>query len=200
MLKFNIKCIEGELQNIILNRPFYNDEIIVYALGFFETVNIIDNTNKLSDIFIKILHKLVPHVNCDLDFNFLKDINDSKKDIMLVHDNLGSSFLQSSSSGILEDKINTMLVNDSKLINMLVTDNNNIMPKTDDYGNIDDILLANAKKLFDLIDKNHDGFISALDIISIDNNTNKFVFDSEIINLLLLYGKIDFNQYFYYLI
>ena len=204
MLKIDITYIEEEAKYIMLNKISYIDEIILYALAFFETIIIIDNTNKLSDIFIKILYKLQPHIKCCIDFDFLKYVNNTNNNVTLLYNKLDSSNILYNSSNSnystvnMEDKINNMLMIDSNLITELL-ENNDMILRNDDYGEINNDVIDKAKELFNLIDINKDGYISAIDIIQVDK-PHQLVFDSKIINILLLYGKIDFNQFFMFLI
>ena len=94
-----------------------------------------------------------------------------------------------------------MLKSDAFLLNTII--NKNIFDIDDDeYGEIDKSVIKLSKRLFDLFDKDRDGYINALDALHIMEMCEKYVllfehnFIDNILQLLIVNNKLDFNLFF----
>ena len=209
-MELNINCINKELKRIILNKNKYSTEVILYALGAIELIFQIKKINIIPIKFIKYLKKIKDNMNCYIDFQYLNYISKNKKKIFIKDNSIqlsNSSSSSSSSSSNLNNKIQKMLKEDSILLKKIIKKEKKSL-KMDDYGRIDNYIIKLIKMLFDLLDFNRDGYISALDAIQIlkINKKNPFIlqnnFDKIIVDLLVfeMNNKIDFYDFYKYII
>ncbi len=192
-MDLNLTCISSEIYNIINNRKKYDNYTILICLAIRELIIIGKEISILPVEFITYLIYIGNHVQCYIDFELLKYLCDNKKLVKIIDNNelLNLSGSISSSSDELEIKITRMLNNDSIVINKINNLNEN-NPQNDI-----------ARNIFNEIDANNDGLITALDILYIIHNEddNKSIFNTEImnsiINLLLSgeYDKINFDLF-----
>jgi len=158
---------------------------------------------------IKCLKYLENIINCYIDFKLLKYLAKNKTKVIINENNSlnsSSSFDFSSSSFDLNEKIEEMLNYDSCIFNEIIKKNSK--KKKDEYGIINDDIIYLSKKLFNLLDKDKDGFISALDAINVIKIIKhyplifKHNFDDTIIYLRTseIKNKIDFDIFFNYFI
>lgn len=191
-MELNFTCISGEISNIINNRKKYNPYISLICLALKEMITKINDTHILSTEFVTYLTFVKEYIQCDIDFDLLTYLCNNDKYVNIsdsaesLYSNLSYSI--SSSSDDLDNKITKMLINDFETVNKISQSrarNNNIN--------------VTAKNVFDIIDYDNDGMISALDLlITIDNNkkiTLKEDFINSMINILITYShdKIHFN-------
>lgn len=195
----NITCIDNELKRIIHYKKHYDCVIILYALATLELIILMKSNNQIHKDFIRFLNVLSECMNCYIDFNFYNYLYNNNVIVMIKYDELESS---SSSSWDMDfsDRINNMIEKDSIVVNTLINSQNNAF--NDEFGLIDSDLINSFKKLFDLIDYDKDGYISALDAIRLHEISLKYaiIFDyninSIIINLLTSdNNKIDFIRF-----
>jgi len=191
-MELNLTCIIGEIYNIINNRKKYDNYTVLICLAIKELISIGKENKILPPEIITYLIYIENYVHCYIDFELLKCLCDNKKLITIIDNNdmLNLSNSISSSSDDFEVKITKMLIDDSNTINKIynLCENapNNVF----------------AKNIFDEIDNNNDGLISAIDILHmIHNESNNFIFESQfmnsIINLLLSseHDKINFDLF-----
>lgn len=204
-MELDINHIDKELQNIVVNKKTYNNEIILHALGMIELITITKETKLITYKFIKYLNYLKHYIKCYIDFDFLFYVCNHKEKVIIKNNlNISCTSLTSSSSSNddLSDRINKMLKNDSSLLNELVRDDE--IFKQDIYGEIDKKVLKLSKRLFNILDVDKDGFISALDALHIIEITKRYPllldnnFDDTIVYLLTsdLHNKITFDVFF----
>jgi Ca2+-binding EF-hand superfamily protein len=200
-MELNFTCINGEISTIINNKNKYNSYIVLICLALKELVLKIKETFLISSDFIMYLTHIREYIQCDINFNLLAYLCNNKKIIKMIDNselfNPNLSYSISSSSDDLENKITKMLYNDLTIINKIYNLYNN-----------DDINII-AKNIFDMVDYDSDGIISALDLlIVVNNNSNSNNINSDtiltddfvnsIINLLLHNScdKITFELFF----
>lgn len=207
-MELDIDFINKELKNIVNNKKIYTNDIILHALATIELITITKQTNLISYKFIQFLNYLKQYIKCYIDFDFLLYAYNNKKNIIIKENGLSTSTssFSSNSSGEsnqdLNDKIDKMLKNESILLNEIVKDN--VILKKDDYGDIDKKVLKLSKRLFNILDIDNDGYISALDALHIIEITKKYPllfennFDDTLIYLLTSenYNKINFDVFF----
>lgn len=211
-MDFDINCINIELNNIVKNNKRHNNITILYALAAIEFINIMRKTHNVVYDFIKIMEHLKEQMNCYIDFNFLKYVFEHKKkiifcdnDITILSDNFNSfdSFdsFDSLDENKLSDRIKNMLKDDAFLLNTII-DKNTFDFTYDEYGKIDKSVIKLSKKLFDILDKDKDGYINALDVLHIIKMYEKYIllfeynFIDEILQMLVMNGKLDFNLFY----
>ena len=206
-MNFDINCINIELNNIIKNNKKHNNITILYALAAIEFINIMKKTNNIIYDFIKIMEYLKEQINCYIDFNFLKYVFEHKKKIIFYGDNIADSLsdnFDSYDSLKLSECIDNMLKDDAFLLNTII--NKNVFDFTydeyDEYdGMIDKSVIKLSKRLFDILDKDKDGYINALDTLYIMEMYEKYIllfeynFIDEILQILIINGKLDFNLF-----
>jgi len=216
----NINCINIELNNIIKNSSKHNNKTILYALAAIELINIMKNTKKVIYEFIKIMEYLKNKVNCYIDFEFLEYVYKNNKNVTLCDNNIESSEFGllgnklsdaiydndivfdelSFSTNKLFDHIDYMLKGDTFLLNTII--NKNVLYIDDEYGEVNEPIIKISKKLFDMFDRDNDGYINASDVLYIMKIHKKHVlmlehdFFDKISQLLITGNKIDFVQFF----
>lgn len=214
MVTINLECIMIEISKIInkfdLNK--FNCNILLYCLGIQESIKIIKMNKRITNEFIFILQKIEKYIVCDIDINFYIYLKKNDVDIDIDNVNLDMSVSSSTSSSTdslnLNTKIEKMLQKDMILLNNLIESNNvSNNASSDMYGKINSETINLSKKIFNYLDHNKDGFISALDAIKLIDRAKKnpliFEFDINVIlvKLLILFdNKIDFDNFFTYFI
>ena len=208
-MDLDIKCINKELTSIISNKGKYCNKVILYALATLELISNTKTNNVISFKFIKLLTYLKNYLNCTIDFDYINYLTSYQKSIIL-HDTTSSnsspSELLYSSSDSMDDiqtKIDEMIKNDSKLLQELIEKEARVLDK-DIYGPIDKSTLNLIKRLFNILDVDQDGYISALDTIHILEIIKKYPlifehnFDDTIVELLTsdIDKKIDFYSFY----
>ncbi|QKF94228.1 EF-hand domain-containing protein [Fadolivirus algeromassiliense] len=199
-MELDIDHISKELKHIITNKRIYNNKIVLHALAVIELITITQETNIISYKFIKYLTYLKHYMKCYIDFDFLYYLYNHKEKIIIKNNlSLSTSSCSSSSSENLNTKIEKMFVDDSILLNEIINDSN--IFKNDEYGEMDKRVIKLSKRLFNLIDVDKDGYISALDALHIMEITKKYPllgesnFDDTIVYLLTSdsHNKITFD-------
>lgn len=191
-MNVNVCCISDELTRIINNKNKYGCDVVLYCLSLKELIVQMKRNNNVSQLFIDYLTIIKQHMNCEIDFDFFTFICINIKQVTFTDNEISSMSSSYSSSGSddLETKITRMLKNDSLLIKDLYDKGEKCLDKN----------LSLTKQLFNLLDKDEDGHISACDIITTlhisKNMIFKHPFKSTAINLLIQYGKIDFDVFF----
>lgn len=218
MINLDIRCVIREVNKIISNYKKHDTEITLYALGILEIISLAKITNNLSQKIIKYLRFIKNYINCHIDFELLNYIIRNNKKIKLKedisYDNISSasSSLSSSSNSILsesfdlDEKIAEMLKSDSLYVNKIIDESEYKI--NDDYGTVDIVTINLSKKLFSLLDRNKDGYISASDAIEIIEMSKKnplifeFSFSNTMIQLLISQtnNRINFDIFFEYFI
>jgi len=193
-MEININCISNEL-NIIMNKhKDYNSKIILYVLAAQELIIIIKKTHMVPFAFLKIMRHLRNYVNCYIDFDFLFYVSHNNKKITWCDK---FKLLSSDNSADIYD----MLQKDSELLNNII--DNNIYG--DEYGTIDKDVIDISKRLFNIMDRDKDGYINALDVLYISNICEKYVlvFENNFIDImietLINHKFIDFYMFFKHL-
>lgn len=185
-MELNISCIGNELNTIIDAHTQYTNDIILRALAAKELINIIKKTFRIPINFIQIIDYLKNYIDCYIDFDFLLYISRNNKKVILNND--------PNDSENLFDKINDMIKKDTELLHDIIGDF-----KNDEYGKIDKDIIAITRKLFDLIDKDKDGYINALDLLRISNMEYILILESDFINImtkiLVLHGCVDYHSF-----
>ncbi len=102
----------------------------------------------------------------------------------------------------IKEQIQNMLDADSKIINEISESNEINYDLKDEYGDITNDMLKDAKYLFDKFDKNGDQFITPLDVdnVLISIETYHLSFDCDIIMSMVQYfvinnKRIDFQTF-----
>lgn len=204
----DISFLVSKLNYILKNHKKYKSKIILYVLGASELLNdsILDET--ISPQLIDILFYINNHLD---DVNIKKFYNlDQSKHVFIVgyNDLFGYDSSNKFSPENIEEKIDEMIKNDKKLLNKLIDDEHNINSSLSDNNNDDssDIVYLLASKLFNIIDYDGNGYITAMDVINILNICNwypllsEFNFINLVIELLLVYTKIDFINFYNFFI
>lgn len=201
-MEINIGCINNELRQIISNKKKYNNEIILHALATLELLTVSKETNVISYEMVKLLTYLREFMRCYIDFDLLNYVSNNNKKITFIdtlQDKLGSS---DSSTQSINTKINKMITEDTNMMKNIIE---NKLTDFDIYGSIDIKTLELSKKLFNILDADKDGYISALDAIRILKICKKYPlafennFDDTIVYLLTSQNdnKMDFNAFFH---
>lgn len=209
MINIDIRCVDDELRNIILNKKKYNNKIILYALACIELIEIIKIEKKIPKKIIKYLNILKDYINCYIDFDFLNHLSKNKITVIIENNDI-NNIINSDSSNSLDfnEKLDIMITDDTNMV-IELSEGNGKLINYDYYDqDIDPMTKIQAKKLFNLLDKNKDGVISALDAIYINELALHHPlifnqqFDELIINLLTSgkNNKIDFNLFLDYFI
>lgn len=205
-MELDINHIDKELNNIIDNKKVYNNKIILHALAMIELITITKETNLITYKFIEYLNYLKCYIKCYIDFDFLFYVCNHKEKV-IIKDNFindfdeNSSTLSLSSNEDLDHRINKMLRDDSCLLNEIIQDDEFLK-----YEEFDKKILKLSKRLFNLIDVDRDGYISALDALHILKITKKYPllfennFDDMIVSLLTSKNKITFDVFLKYLL
>ena len=206
-MELDIKCINKELNLIISDKKKYCNEVILYALATLELISNTKTTNVISYKFIKFLTYIKTYLNCSIDFDFINYLYTYQKNVIVDdHHNLTDSSNTSSSDSSNDDiqsKIEEMIKNDSHLLCELLEKETKALDK-DLYGPIDKKTLNLIKRLFNVLDVDQDGYISALDAVHILEITKKYPlifehnFDDTIVDLLTSNRekKIDFYSFY----
>lgn len=206
-MELDIKCIDKELNLIISNKKKYCTDVILYALATLELIANIKTTNVISYKFIKFLTYLKNYLECSIDFDFIQYLCNYQKNVIITENSSNeSSLLSSMSDSFTEDiqtKIDDMIFNDSTVLHELIEKEITQINK-DIYGPIDKKTLNLTKRLFNILDFDKDGYISALDAIHILEIIKKYPlmfennFDDTIVDLLTsdFNKKIDFSSFF----
>ena len=192
-MEININYIHNELNIIITDNKKHTGKTVLYALAALEIISIIQNTYIIPFQFIKILNYLKNYMNFYIDFDFLLYVYENKRKVILKH-NADEELEEFEQSNIF-DNINDMLKKDAEILNSIINNNNTT---NDEYGKIDKNVIKLSKKLFNIIDKDKDGYISALDILHLIKICNKYilVFENNFIDtmtqILIVHRKIDY--------
>ena len=194
-MELNFSCINGEISRIINNRNKYDYDVVLLCLVVKEYLMQIKINKIIPKEFIEYLSCIKNYLNCDIDFRLLIILseNDNKVNIIdnseLFCTSLSSSL--SSSSGDFDFKITKLLEEDTKNMNKIY-----------EFYNIHHDKHKLAQCIFELIDSDNDGFISALDILIMlhENMNEPFVDDDfkySIINLIAVNqcNTINFNMF-----
>ena len=205
-MELDIKCINKELNLIISDKKKYCNEVILYALATLELISNTKTTNVISYKFIKFLTYIKNYLNCSVDFDFINYLYTYQKNV-IVDDHVSSESLNSLSSDSygddIQEKIEEMIKNDSHILCELIEKEARTLDK-DTYGPIDKKTLNLIKRLFNILDVDKDGYISALDAIRILEISKKYSlifeynFDDTIVELLTTSKerKIDFYSFY----
>lgn len=215
-MELDMNCINRELNYIITNKKRYNSDIILYAMATLELISTTKNTKMVSFKFIKLLTYLRKYLNCSIDFDVLTYLCNCKKNIIVQSPNTSSNSsnsdltlsssdsISSINSDDLNAKIDNMVYHDTNMLHEIINKEEKIL-QHDQYGFVDKKLLTLTKKLFNLIDSDKDGYISALDAIHILEISKKYPlifennFDDTIVELLSINKKVDFYSFFKHL-
>lgn len=189
LMKININYISAELNNIINKYTEYPYKIVLYCLAAQEIIYIIRKTNNIPIMFIKIIEHLKKYLNCYIDFDLLLYVSKNNKKIVLEEDIYDD----------LAERIQDMLVEDSILLDNIIS--NNI--QKDAYGKVRKNVSNIAHKLFNNMDQNKDGYITAIDIVRISNMCDKYtlIFEHNFIQtmtyILVKKKYIDYYTFLY---
>jgi len=198
-VNMDFDCIHTELNKIIKNRKRYSSRIILYALAAIELIS----TKIISNDLIKLLENLKEYLDCYIDFELLTYYVIHKKSITLTE-----RVNRESNDDDLDQEIDNfddLLKKDMLLFNSIV---GNDESNYDEYGEIGCDVINASRELFNLLDQNGDGYISAVDALYISkvNKEHPLIldsnFDDTIIDLLTsdTNVRIDFSLFLTYLI
>lgn len=189
-MELNFTCINGEISGIICNKRKYDPYIVLVCLVMKDSLCKVAETGILNNEFITYLKFMRDYIECQIDFELLECICNNMTPINMIDYsdlfNSNLSFSISSSSDDLENKITKMLHTDLITINKM-SDND---------------VYIKAKNIFNIIDKDDDGIISAKDLLlTIDNNNDESLdeeFMTSAINLLtsVQFSLITFDVFF----
>lgn len=201
----DISFLVSKLNYILKNHKKYKSKIVLYVLGASELLNDSVLYEKISPQLIEILF----YINNDLnDVNIEKFYNlDKRKQVFIVgyNDLFGYNGFDTLSEENIEKKIDEMIKNDKKLLDKLIDDEHSINISNNNTCNYDHIYLL-INQLFNFIDCDGNGYITAIDVINILNMCHKYplIFEFNFINLvvelLLVYTKIDFINFYKFFI
>ena len=157
-MRDNINNIVNEVNIIIKNKNKYNVKTILYALGVREQIETMKSTCIIDPIFIQLLEYLKSYISCYIDMDLLKYVCLHKKKIILPDESLtssnGTNSSASSSQEDLNGAIEKMIISDSIAVNKIIESSN------------DKSKQLFAEKIFNLLDFDKNGYITALDIIN----------------------------------
>ena len=184
-MNLDLSCISGEVYNIINNRKKHDCYVVLMCFGIREIMSTIKQIKLIPAKFIMYLTYMENYIQCYIDFDLLEYLHNNKIFVTIIDNNdflSLSNSISSSSSDEFETKITKMLVNDSNTVNKLNESKNNIF----------------TESLFNEIDTNNDGLITAIDILNIIDN-ERFIFNDAFINKItnLLYDcdKISYELF-----
>ncbi len=196
-MELNFTCINSEISNIIHSRRTYDYYIVLICLVIKDLIKNTKESHELSKNLITYLLRIKDYIDCYVDYDLLVFIYENKKYVTIIDNselfNINLSGSLSSSGEDLDFKIIKMLKEDAIILNKLyelynINNNKNLL----------------ARYIFNLIDSNNDGLISAQDILAMVCNNELFAhyndeFKSSIVNLLALNqtNKINFELFFY---
>jgi hypothetical protein len=206
-----IKTIKKELKSILSTKcPKHDNVLILYILASIELINKSNDTLTLpSEIlhYLNHIKKSYPGFNYDKLVDTFK-LKNNQPITFIKQSHNSSVFALDSNTSIHDDsdmdidnQINQMIINDSNMIYNIINDK---QQSNINLFNLQTIKLA--RKLFDSLDTNNDGHITAMDLI---NSHGSSIFDHLIlkhkyidvcIQLLIEYGQIDFNDFLNYII
>lgn len=180
-MDINFTCVNSELSNIINHRRNYDYYIVLLCLVVKEYVMKMKTDGIITKDFIKYLLCVDDYLNCDIDFRYLATLCEDGVVVNII-DNSDLYSLSLSSSLSSSDDL------DTKITKILKQDLSNIN-KIYELYNVHNDKHTLAKCIFEMVDKDDDGYISALDILIMlhDNINEPFVdedFKYSIINLL----------------
>lgn len=198
-MKLDISFLVSKLNYILKNHKKYKSKIVLYALGASELLNESILDEKISPQLVEILL----YINSRVKINFAKfyNLNSNQQIIIIEYDGLfGYDGFNTLSEENIEDKIDEMIKNDKKFLDKLIDDEQNF------NTNCNDNIYLLTNQLFNFIDYDENGHITAMDIINILDMCNRYllVFEFNFINLvvelLLVYVKIDFINFYKFFI
>lgn len=208
-MELDISCVYCEIIRIIESKEKYTIDILLYSLGIREIIHEIKQCYIIPFKFIKFISYISSHIECFLDFSLLEHLCRNEIEVKIIFDKYESydNISSSGSDSDLNDRINKMLVRDAIEINDLINNNFWQNIKDDEYGEISEELILSSKKLFEKLDRNRDGYISATDIIYLYEFqiTHPFILNFnfyEIFTILLTTNnnKIDFHKFMIYFV
>lgn len=205
-MEIDIYCIKNELNKI---RDSYIDSyIILHALAALELIDIIKETNIITWDLIKILRYLQKDINCYIDFDLFNYLYTKKKIVILKDNNEELDIIEEENllSQNLQHRINKMLFEDRILLNQLL-ETHQISLDKDCYGKLDKNVLDASKRLFDIVDVDKDGYISAMDVVIVIEKYKEhpLIFENDLCNVMveLIVSKriprIDFQIFHNYI-
>lgn len=198
-MEVNISNLVSELNKIIHNHTQYDYRVVLYVLGVCEIFNNAIFENKLDHRVINLLDHLKRFIN--IPSNYLRYITENNKSVIISgYDHLFGyqDIWDSSSSTDIEDKINRIISHDKILLDRLVSGER----VSEDLSEHDLQTKKLINKLFNTIDNNKDGYISAADTIHTLDMCQEFPLILEynficlIINLLVSNIRIDFDMFY----
>ncbi len=209
-MKLDISCIYNELNIIINNSTKYSPEIILHVITALELINNLlhvpsDDKHIIPYKFIEIIKYLSKYINCYIDFDLITYLCETKKKVCFY---LNKDIITNKHCDIQFDiytAIEDMLIKDNKLLNTIIYDNQFKNQFSDKYGKIDKNVILLSKKLFNSIDKNKNGYLTALDILKLFEISRKriLLFNSEFFdimtNILIMEKKIYYYSFLKYL-
>ena len=215
MIDIRMDHVRNEIDIIMKNKKRYDNRIVLYTLALTEWMNIIEKSKRISLEFIRVLRILKSSINCHIDFDILEYLCKKNMDVVFTYGeevypltrSKGSteSSLSTSTDGTnmsdiyVNDRITKMVKDDTEKLVSLMSPTIDV--KNDDYGIVDSKTLSLSKEIFNLIDGDKDGKISAIEAIRIIELSKKvplvFEFDIEevFVQLLVSSKPIDFYKF-----
>ncbi len=190
-----------KLNYILKNHKKYKSKIVLYVLGASELLNDSILDEKISPQLVEILLYIDSRVKIDLPYK-VNNLGQNKQVFVVGYNDLfGYDAFNIFSSENIEEKIDEMIKSDKKLLDKLIDDEHNI---NNDNSNNNIYMLTD--KLFNFIDYDGNGYITAIDVINILNVCHgyplifEFNFINLVVELLLVYTKIDFINFYKFFI
>ena len=189
-------CIIKEINEIINNRKKYDNDIVLHALAILELINTMRYTKNINLKLIQFLEHIKIHINCHIDFEQLNYIYDNGKEFSF-NENVPLNESTDSIIDHIDMNFEEIIEHESELLFSLMNNSE------DSINHLDQTILDLCKTLFDLLDVDKDGYISAIDTLYILKilKKNTLLFGSDysdiIVHLLTLnkLGKINFETF-----
>jgi len=216
-MKLDISHIYDELNIIINNSIDYTLEIILYAVSALDIIEILlpvvhnDNINNINDKhiipykFIEIMKYLTKYMDCYIDFDLITYLCETRKRIRFYLNKELVNNKQCSVQFNIYTAIEDMLIKDNKLLNTIIYRNRIENQFDDEYGIIDKNVIILSKKMFNSIDKDNNGYLTASDILQLFKISHKriLLFNNNFFNImtdiLITDKKIDYYSFLKYL-
>lgn len=206
-MDFDISHIYNELNIIINDSKKYSLKIILYVAAALEIINnlsdVLSNNERVIPYkFIKIMKYLREYVNCYIDFELIIYLCETQQ---IVNFRIKEEIIDDKQFGKqlnIHEAIEDMLIKDTNLLNAIIYSDH----LNNKYKKIDKNVILLSKKLFKLIDKDDNGYLTALDILKLFKISNKriLLFDIDFFNtmaeMLIINKKIDYYLFLKYLL
>ena len=206
-MNFDISHIYNELNIIINNSKKYSLQVILHVTAALEIINNLSdvlstNKNTIPPKFIKIMKYLREYVNCYIDFELMIYLCETQQTVNFCVNKEIITNKQFSKQFNIHEAIEDMLIKDNNLINAIIYSDH----LNNKYKKIDKNVILLSKKLFKLLDKDNNGYLTALAILKLFKISNKriLLFDNDFFNImadmLIINKQIDYYLFLKYLL